>query len=70
MLDRLENRVVENTARDRQRHEEMRIRNTRYGFFPVAKNPIMSPKCVKCQISIHGERVLVNGKLYHYECFG
>ena len=56
----------ENTHYDRVRHEKMSLRPMRYGFFRVAKEATLPDVCEKCHKEIYGQKLNVNGKLYHY----
>lgn len=70
MTDPFQNDVVENTPYAKQRREEMRLRTVRYGFFRVVKEPVQPFLCFKCGHEIHGERLMIDGKIYHYRgCF-
>ena len=51
------------------RKETFNIRmNRNYGFM-VARGPVEDPKCEKCNNSIVGAGVIINGRRFHNSCF-
>jgi len=56
----------ERTAYDIARHEKMRLRNVRYGYFRVAKEAIAHPICNRCGREILGQMLVVEGVTTHY----
>jgi len=65
----MQNRQPENTAFDKRRHEEMRLKPLGYGYHRVPGGPKIPIHCEKCGLEINGQRVLINNRIYHYECF-
>lgn len=59
----------ENSTYDKNRHEDMRIRTFRYGFFRVADGPVEVPKCISCGLQILGDLLKIDGTSYHGKCF-
>ena len=51
------------------RKETFNIRRNRHYGFMVARGPIEDPKCEKCNNSIVGAGVIINGSRFHNSCF-
>ena len=61
--------LPENTKYDKRRHEEMRLKPIRYGFFKVAKEEIEPLVCSICINDINGESVIIDKKPFHPKCY-
>lgn len=59
----------EGTAYDLLRHDKMKLKNVRYGFFRVVTEATKGLLCSKCGKEIHGASLILNGIPQHYsEC--
>lgn len=59
----------EKSSYDVHRHESMRFKTFRYGFFKVAVGPVDERICMKCHQPIISDILSINGMLYHGKCF-
>lgn len=59
----------ENSTYDKNRHEDMRIRTFRYGFFRVATEPVTHLMCCNCWDPIYSDHLVIDGIHYHGKCF-
>lgn len=66
--DRL-NPGPEKSSYDVNRHDAMRIKTFRYGFFRVANGPVDERICTKCHQPIISDPLMINGSIYHGKCF-
>lgn len=55
------------TPLEKRRREEMRLYNTRYGFFRVANGPVEDRLCMRCGRKIVGASLNLCGFITHYE---
>lgn len=55
---------------EKRRHEDRRIRNTRYGFFRTGI-PVQEHLCSMCNIHVpqNPNNLIVNGEYFHGDCW-
>lgn len=49
--------------------EQANIRNVRYGFYRVVKEPITFLKCNFCKKEILGSSIIINKVPFHEKCY-
>jgi hypothetical protein len=59
----------EKSSYDVCRHEEMRLRNFRYGFHRVITDAMPDTLCSECGESIFSNCLIIDGVPFHGECF-
>jgi hypothetical protein len=58
----------ENSKADKIRHEEMRLKPMRYGFFRVPDGPKGNVLCTGCGKELNGPHTLINKQAFCSEC--